>query len=327
MDKITNAFIDVLELEKKTIPSRVFYNHFEAISDYINSDLDKYKLKSNNFYKNQLKKVDEEFDLEKCKRLLWNSWSTEEAFLLSPPESTNDEYYKLALHWHFPQVYYSAYLNMKAFHETQVILNENHEKSIRVFGNSVIHGHYPKGMSFYACGGYKNFEYIGFDNFSGFPRNYNALSIPKNIDEIETQIANFLKTTRELKAKEKREGLKKSANKKFLNKKGELRKNFRQKEWDEIYKSISPTTIFNILYRLRIKANYLDVETFIYADIDFQRFHNNLGTILSYLNFVHEAYVCKAIGVENYQKILNDFSSRITSIRAKKRFEEAIKNI
>ena len=80
-----------------------------------------------------------------------------------------------------------------------------------------------------------------------------------------------------------------------------------------------------MLYRLRIKANYRDIESFINADIDFKSFHSSLGELIYYLNFIHEGYIAKAIGIEKYEKILNNFPSHLSDDTAKERFENYIK--
>lgn len=218
---------------------------------------------------------------------------------------------------------------MTAFHETQGLANEQHEKSIKSFGNSIKDNHYPKAISFYATGGHKDFKYFGLEIDANFDKNFKALSRIDSLDEAQNQIAIFLKSTRKQNAENKRKrGEKENSKKKeFQNANGNLVKNFQKKHWDNLYKSIPETSLLNMMYRLRIKANYHDIETFVNADIDFPTFHKCLGNIISYLNFVHEAYLHKVIGDDKYEKILNDFGNNKLEIRAKKRYEKLIKNI
>jgi hypothetical protein len=327
MIDLEKMFREQAEKDRKAIPSKVFFNHFNAINFLIENDSDLFNLKKISFY-NSIKIKNSVFDIEKCRKLLWNAWSTEYAFLLTS-QSENLEYYRFALHWHFPQVYYSIYLAMTAFHETQGIANENHEKSIKLFGNSIKDGHYPSSLQFYVKGNHNEFQYFGFDSFTGFPKEYSALSKVNNLQDAELQLASFLKSTRIQNAENKRKrGEKEHAKlKDFQNKKGELIKKFSKKHWDKIYISIPETTIFNIMYRLRIKANYHDIETFMNAEIDFKLFHEYLGNIVQYLNFIHEAYVHKAIGDEAYKKILFDFNGHILEDRAKSRYNNLISEI
>lgn len=307
------------EARKKAIPSQVFFNHFFSISYHFDYNEEKYSLKKIDYY-NKLTLKNPEFELDQVRKLLWNSWSTEYAFSLSSLVDNND-YYKFAMHWTFPQAYYSIYLCMTAFHETQGIANEQHEKSIKVFGNSVKDGHYPKVMSFYCKGLHEQFEYIGLEEFKKFPKDHSVLSKINSLDEAQTQIASFLKSTRRKNADTKREKLKANKDPKFVNKKGEFRKSFSKQHWNLIYQTIPETTVLNIMYRLRIKANYHDVETFINAKIDFKTFHECLSNIVNYVNFVHEAYICKVIGNEEYEKILNGFPNHLNENTAKKRYQ------
>ena len=104
----------------------------------------------------------------------------------------------------------------------------------------------------------------------------------------------------------------------------DARKTFKKEHWDIIYQNIPETSLLNLLYRLRIKANYHDIETFINADIDFKTFHEILGNIISYLNFVNEAYVHKAIGDKNYKVILDTFKGHIIDDKAESRYDRIL---
>lgn len=311
---------EIEEKRKRAIPSKVFFNHFFAVSYHIECNTDRFNLKKNIFF-NTLKLKNENFDLDSIRKLLWNSWSTEYAFKLTTL-ADNEEFYKFALHWNFPQAYYSIYLSLTAFHETQGLANEQHEKSIKIFGSSVKDGHYPQAISFYSKGFHENYEYRGIETFEKFPKDYYGLARIESLEEAQLQIALFLKSTRKKIAENKREKLKKNNDNKFLNKKGEFRKAFLKVHWDLIYKTIPETTILNIMYRLRIKANYHDVESFINADIDFKIFHECLSNIIYYLNFVHEAYICKVVGKIEYEKILNKFPGHLNDETAIKRYTE-----
>jgi len=327
MIDLNKIFKEQAEKDRKAIPSKVFFNHFHAINFRIVNDDERFNLKKLDFY-NQIKIKNNDFEIDICRKLLWNSWSTEYAFLMTS-NSENSDYYRFALHWHFPQIYYSIYLSMTAFHETQGIANDQHEKSIKLFGNSIKDEHYPSAIRFYAQGNYKDFQYHGLKTFSTYPRDYSALSKINNIEDAELNIANFLKSTREQNAENKKKRSEKSHSKdsRFLTREGKLTKKFSKKHWDYIYSSIPETTLLNMIYRLRIKANYHDIESFMNAEIDFKLFHEYLGNIVQYLNFVHEAYIHKAIGDEDYRKILEDFKGHVNNERAKYRYKELILNI
>lgn len=315
----TEILLEKRERQAKSIPSRVFFNHFFAITYFISCNEDRFKLKKIPYY-NGIKIRNSNFNIKEVKKLLWNSWSTEYAYRIGE-KIDNPEYYKFSLHWNFPQAYYSVYLSMTAYHETQGIANEQHEKSIKLFGNSAKDKHYPTACGFICSGLKDEFQYFELPAFIGFPKDNSSLTKIECLEDAELQIATFLKTTRKQNANDKRERLTKQNDKRFLNNKNEFRKSFRKNHWDIIYSTIPETSIFNLLYRLRIKANYRDIETFINADIDFKIFHSSLGEIIDYLNFVHEAYIVKAIGKEAYENILNEFPKHLTDQTALKRYE------
>lgn len=310
------------EKRKKAIPSKVFFNHFYAISHHIESIGNRYELNKIPYF-NELKCKNSNFNLEKCRKLLWNAWSTEYAYSLVT-QINNEDYYKFALHWNFPQAYYSVYLIMTAFHETQGIATDQHEKSIKLFGNSVKDSHYPSAVSFYSKGLHNEFKYLGLSEFKDFPHKFSGLSRIESQQDAHTQIALFLKSTRYKNAEHKRDKFEESRDERFLNKKGCFRKSFRKEHWDLIYKTIPVTSILNMMYRLRIKANYHDVETFINADIDFKKFHKCLSNIVDYLNFIHEAYIVKVVGKNEYEQILNKFPNHLNKETAVKRYNKWI---
>jgi hypothetical protein len=315
--------IEHREKLKEAVPSKVLFNHIFAINYNIQADSERYKLKNIPYF-NSLKLLNISCNNEYLTKLLWNSWSTEYAYNLGT-QLNNDDYYKFALHWNFPQAYYSVYLAMTAFHETQGIANDNHDSSINKFGNSVKDQHYPRAISFHSLGLHNEFRYNCLDTFKNIPNYYYGLKRIDSLDDAQTQIALFLKTTRINNAVHKREKLKGKDSKKFLNGKSELRKRFNKEHWDLIYQSMPVTTILNLLYRLRIKANYHDVEAFIHAEIDFRTFHECLGGIIEYLNFVHESYIVKVIGNEEYEKILFKYPNHLNKTTAIKRYNEYIK--
>lgn len=303
---------------KKAIPSIVYFNHFKAIALHLDSCADRFGLKQLPFY-NGLTVKNPDFQLNKCRQLLWNSWSTEHAFLF-PKRLGNHEYYKYSLQWGFPQAYYSAYLNMIAFRESLEKTSENHEKAIKVFGTGVKDGHYPLAISFHASGLYKDFQYHNLPDFNGSLKDFNGVSAVVTDQDAQSQIACFLKSTRERNAMDKRERLEKANDKEFFSKSGQFLKTFRKMHWDRIYGKIPVTSVFNMLYRLRIKANYRDIETFLNADIAFSAFHENLAFIVDYLNAIHEAYFAKAVGIEKYRQILDGFPPELIEATARRRF-------
>lgn len=308
----------------KTVPSRVFFNHFFAINYRILSDPERHSFRTNDFFNNNCKILSPEtFNLEKVRNLLWNSWSTEYA-LKTTQMTGNQEFYKFALHWSFPQAYYSTYLAMTAFHHVQNKANNIHEKSIKIFGTDINSGVYPESISFYTSGGFNSFRYHGLPNFREFPAGFSGLPNIQSLEDAEQQIALFLKTTRTKNAEERKEKYYESKHKSFLSSKKLPLTRYSEEHWNIIYNSLHYTSIMNLLYRLRIKANYHDIESFLNAEIDFELFHQSISNIVSHLNFIHESYIAKAIGTEQYANLIYNFPCHMFEENAKTRYENLI---
>lgn len=294
--------------QQKAIPSKVYFNRFHAIAHHILADTNRYKLRPIQKF-SQLKCENPEFNIEECRKLLWNCWSTEYAFRLSGLVD-DPEFYRYALHWNFPQAYYSLYLSMTAYQYTQGVDSWEHEKSIKVFGNHVKDGHYPNSISFYATGLYKKTRVHELPLARKKLSEFEVLASIQSADDAQMAIKSFLKSTREQNAEHKRERLKRQNDKRFHTAKGTFTQRFTEDHWNILYRSIPVTSLMNIMYRLRIKANYRDIQTFMDAEgLNFKQFHESLATIVDYVNFVNEAYVCKAIGKEGYDSILNGFKA------------------
>ncbi len=308
---------DADKKDNLSIPAQVFLNHFQAICTHLTCKKDNYDLKRIPYFEKKLFKKD--CDLVRIKKVLYNSWSSEHALHLTGRQELPD-YYKYALHWSFPQAYYSCYLNMHAFCLATGDTSDSHHKIILGFGDRVKRNIYPKCISFYAEGNYKDYTYENLPLHQ--PKK--VLSLLRDEVAVQSQIASFLKSTRTNKAEYHRDKRQKSDNPIRTNGSKEIAKKFNKKQWLEIIKKLGPTSLFDILYRLRIKANYNDIETFMHADINFKQFHNCLTGVVGYLNFVHECYLAKAIGYRKYEMILNDFPAHLSGSFVKRRYEEHI---
>lgn len=174
--------------------------------------------------------------------------------------------------------------------------------------------------SFYAEGNYQKYS---FHNLPLYEKRKSALSLIKSNEDAQSQIGSFLKSTRTNKAQYLKEKRQKSSNPITTNI-GKIAVNFTPLQWQQIIDNIGPTSLFDILYRLRIKANYNDIESFMNADIDFGKFYQCLINVVGYLNFVHEAYLAKALGPRKYSAILNEFPAHLRDSFIRTRYEEKI---
>lgn len=312
-----NASLNKLDY-KKSFPAQVFLNHFEAICHHIKNDENAFDLNKVKYFKSNLFSKPG-IDLERIKRVLYNSWSTEHALHIAG-KVNDSEYYRFALHWSFPQAYYSCYLNMHAFCLATGDLRDSHRDIILGFGDRVKRKVYPECISFYADGNYQKYS---FHNLPLYEKRNSALSLIKSSNDAQSQIGSFLKSTRSNKAQYHKDKRQKSANPIKTNT-NKVAVNFTPFQWQQIIDNIGPTSLFDILYRLRIKANYNDIESFMNADIDFEKFHHCLIHVVGYLNFVHEAYLAKALGPKKYAALLNGFPAHLRDSFIRTRYEDRI---
>jgi len=76
--------------------------------------------------------------------------------------------------------------------------------------------------------------------------------------------------------------------------------------------SLHPTSLFDCLWRLRIRSNYRSVETYLVryvGDDEAERFHKALVTVTRATVCLLESYVARLIGAQNYGKIVQGFLS------------------
>jgi len=309
-------------LGNEGIPSKVFFNHFAAIALHLREQPERWDVSAVPFFRKKIKQ-NKDVPMSRIHELLHNAWSTE--YLLRHHLARQPEdYLRVSLHWAFPQAYYSIYLSIFAFYLAKNIHCKSHEATMRQFAGMVKNKVYPEALSFYADGEMKNFEYHNLGKRVRSSRN--PLAEVQDPDEARAQIATFLKTTREKEAEAVRHERQQHTRSAIKNAKGEPLKRFQAEHWKQITDRIGPTTCLDLLYRLRIKANYSCVSAFLHADTDLRSFYQHLCEIIEYFNFVHEAYLAKAIGSYNFEIILKKFP--LTGNRGSfllKRYEERIK--
>lgn len=310
-------------LSSASIPARVTMGRFIALAHHLNYDQSARQLKTVPYFGQKLQR-NHEADLKYVRRLLYNSWNTE--YLLRASEQQSDDYLRIALHWSFPQAYYCVYLNLHAFLVAKGINAKTHEGILRQFGSLVRHGAYPKAMSFHLMGELSEPSFVHLPHYNpALAKTTVELSPIRNIEEADTSIAGFLRTTRREKAellKAERQSRKRNA---LKTKDGRVRQSFQREHWKVITDRMGITTILDLLYRLRIKANYQDIDSFIQDRIDCRPFYTALREIIAYLNFVHESYTAKVIGVQQFERIVEDFPGKAEQQFVQNRLQRQIR--
>lgn len=286
------------ETWRKSIPAQVFLNYFLGINYHI-QHTESDGLKSLSFFQEHQASLNEE-DLDAIGRILLTCWSTEYA-LRTTAELGNDDYLRHALHWTFPQAYYTVFAGIKAFLYTLNIKTNNAEVVSRELGRLVVRHAYPLAVGYYAAGSYPDFGIRRLPLGSYKP----GLQVPEKELDAQAQIGQFLRTTRKLKAYAVRNQVQSNSQTALRSSKtGKVLNKWNSSHWQQITWRLGYTTFFDLLSRLRISASNKEIERFVEADIDFKLFHESLIAIVSYLNGLHESYVAKAIGLQKYQELV-----------------------
>lgn len=286
------------EAWKKSIPAQIFLNYFFSINYHLHHS-DEAGLQRLTFFREHAADLNEQ-DLEAVGKLLVTSWSTEYA-LRATAELGSEEYLRYALHWTFPQAYYTIFAGLQAFLYTLNVKTNNTEVARREAGRLVVRNAYPRAIGYYAAGPYQDFS-IHRLPLAGYKA---SLHIPAREIEAQAQIGQFLRTTRKMQAQVIRRQVQSNSQTALRSPKtGQVLEKWNNSHWQQITWRMGYTTLFDLLSRLRISSTNKEIDRFVEADIDFKLFHDSLLEIVSYLNGIHESYVAKAIGLAKYEQLV-----------------------
>lgn len=262
-----------------------------------------------NYFTNSLK-PSKNLQLQEVEMWLKNSWNTENVLFHNSSiiQSTGQSF---AMQWAFPQAYYSAFCSILAFYKSVGFTQSSHTQVLKEFGYLVATGKYPQSICMYSSGSKKSLTYHNID------KPIIEKSIELDLDKPETvdnQICQFLKSTREMKSDNQAPKMK------FKSTNGKPRKNLTAEMWNTVSDSIGHTTIMDLLYRKRIKANYLDIDTFNSKEFKAEEVLENLCGVINRLNLVNETFVAKAIGIKEFDKLLAKHMESVSNEIVGKRY-------
>jgi len=303
--KINALATEDIELSMK---AGMTFRQFHALSTRLkNADI-LAELEHIDFYTRRLNRA-ANLNEPELKRWLINSWNTERVLHLNKEVLENSKP-AFAMQWVFPQAYYSVYASFMAHCRAAGYPEESHTAAMRLFGKLLEEKKMPPSISFYCSGGLRSITYHGIDKPNGIDSMEYDLTRPETIDN---QICQFLKSTREIRLKDK------SKRFQFKTKDGKLRKTLSKDLWEKVSNSLGNTSIIELLYRKRIKANYLDISTFNHYSFRGLEIWKCLCSIVHTANALNEAYVAKAVGLNRYGEILKDSRSQITDSHIEQR--------
>ncbi len=303
MKTITLPVLDELDKEQEELKfkAKMTQIQFNSLSLKLDESNLIEELKNLDYFKDF--KKSNTCELKEVKKWIVNGWNTE--YLLKINHQTlQDDALRNALHWAFPQSYYSVFAICVAFYKTAGFTEMSHKAVISKMGKLMSENKYPNSMSFYANGGINNIQFT----------NISRVELPSTIhfenksEVIDTQICQFLKSTREMELEERKPQI----NLKTLI--GTKKKNFNSQDWEKVSQNIGLTCIMNLLYRKRIKSNYRDIETYLSDDLDPKLVLEYLIKITSVINLVHESFIVKGCGKTQYKSLYENISDGCKSI-------------
>lgn len=276
------------------IKFRTYVNYIRVLGSFLEKEaLSKIEslIKSDEYNKIQAKKNSKDIS-----KLLRNVWFTEVKILL---DSEDEDFIAVSNHWMCVKVYYCLYLTMRVFFLAKNRdIKEAHSSILKEISLEMKQGKlFPEPWSI-LC---KNIERKNsdFDNLPADVEINHSESCLKKDQDFYNSFTRFLKTTRtrliEKKYKELGKGKKKA--KKQIN--------------SELY----PTSIFDCLYRLRIRSNYEDADLFLLSessDEDVFAFNKGMRNICYYTMFLLESLIAKHISRNEYAKIILEFEKMLS---------------
>lgn len=289
-----NTFPKTDEENELWFRAEMNYRQFKSLSHKLeNSDIENEILNNQYFIQKVSKSAN--LNLNEVNQWLKNSWNTESVLIrnIDIIENTNQSF---CMQWAFPQAYYSVFGTTLAKFKAIGMTESSHTSVLKKYGSLMLEKKLPESISISCNGIAKN---LVFENIVAPKKIDGYMDLDLNDSStIDNHICQFLKATRLLRLKEK------APNMGFKKPNGEKRKNLNDDLWDKVSSSIGSTTIFDFLYRKRIKGNYQDIETYNSPYFKGKEVLESLISVIDRINLVNEVYTCKAIGKENYNSFV-----------------------
>jgi hypothetical protein len=200
-----------------------------------------------------------------------------------------------------------------AFHAVRTVLlalnwnvPSDHRPVLNAASDLIARGYLPYPWSG-RCLGSTTCETIAFDGFPRPPATVHVLSTRSTGEAIDGY-ANFLRTTRD----KELEFRFKSASKRNVTK-GRTRRNIKRDEKVRIADKLAPTTIFDLLWRMRKKANYADADAFVLGPKtlgEASEFAAGLAETMDATVCATTAIVARRLGVNVVERMLDQYVQR-----------------
>ena len=282
---------------------RTYFNYLKVTSDFIESEypsptiLLSNMVNSKPFNNIQGNRYN---DLERIGELMRNAWFTEIQMELS---SQYREFSSYSNHWLPVQAYYSVYLLLRSlFMSYSYNVNREHASNLRAISEDIVKRSklYPIPWSVVCVGSPEARN----SQFKNLPKgvvvtSVSPLSAPHRVDFWDSY-AMFLRTTRFRQYKKQCDDWKRQHNKKRIN----------SKIKQQFIENMAPTSLFHCLYRLRLRSNYSDADSFllsVHGTPESGEFHSSVRNICWHTLIILETLITRYIGKNNFENIYNQF--------------------
>lgn len=238
------------------------------------------------------------------RRLLAISWASEIQLRLA--DVGGDSFLRYSNAWGPVQAYYAVYMSIHAYLSTVGMggLVDDHTSTLRTAVSQVVlRGLLPHPWDM-TCAGCPE---LGTRVISGVPAGVNPDAHFENLagptfEDFYPRFAKMLDSTRTQRLeRNRREWLARSG-----------RKRMPRAEKEAAASRLHPTTVFDYLWRLRIRSNYGDVSAFLMSGVDDRShaaFHRGLVTLASGTCLLLQSLIIAYVGPGPYETALNEFTA------------------
>jgi hypothetical protein len=248
--------------------------------------------------------------IETVQRHLEIAWVGEIALRL-PASIGSDAAFRYSNAWAPIHAYYATYMLLQAWFDANGMtgLADDHTATLRSISAMIKERDlFPVPWSVLASGNVLGGEcvYLNEPSADVCAAGVQVLSIPIGLPgaysdaEFWARYGTWLRTTREARLEVREDDWKRKNGRRRMD--SQKRRQFAA--------SLHPTSLFDCLWRLRIRSNYKSVETYLarfVRDDDARRFHKALVQITRANLFLLECYVARVVGAADYEATVETF--------------------
>ncbi len=303
-----DLWIEVKPFSEETIKFEIYTNYLRGLAYFLkekypdHSSIEKFIVCKNN--KNNI-------DISLVGKYLHNAWNSERILNL-PKELGMDSFFiKFANHWSPVLGYYATFLCFQALliaiGENSVLEHKNFLSKISsLIKKEKLPFIYPWNLLCWGCTYYKE-EKFNYEVDLNKVINLDPRANPKSVEDL-IFIGKILRTTRKKEEDYQEKKWKKEG--KYKNLDGSPKKKFAREQKKQVSNNVTATSIFNFLYRLRIRSNYEDADIFFIGErsnIDINDYFNSIILITDYTMFFIESMLKQVIGREKFSSLVEIF--------------------